>query len=87
MYAKNTVVHNNTGLHARPAALFTQLAGRFQSRITIETGKGKVDAKSILKLLSLGISQGTSVTVTATGPDERQAVDSLVDLIDSRFSE
>jgi phosphotransferase system HPr (HPr) family protein len=84
------VVANPSGLHARPAALFTQAAARFAAKITVENldrGKGPVDAKSILFLLTAGVSRDQRIRLTADGPDEDEAVDALVDLIESGLGE
>lgn len=84
------VVHNPSGLHARPATLFTQGAGRFASRITVENldrGKGPVDAKSILLLLTAGVSGGHRIRLAADGPDEDAAIDTLVGMIEEGLGE
>src|SRR6476469_8062470 len=80
MQSVEVVVSNPSGLHARPAALFTRAAGGFGARITIENldgGTGPVDAKSILLLLTAGVSHGHRVRITADGPDEDEAVKTL----------
>jgi phosphotransferase system HPr (HPr) family protein len=84
------VVANPSGLHARPAALFTQAAARFGSRITVENldrGKGPVDAKSILFLLTAAVSRDQRIRLTADGPDEDAALDTLVTLIEGGLGE
>ena len=84
------VVRNPSGLHARPATLFTQGAARFASRITVENldrGKGPVDAKSILFLLTAGVSGGHRIRLSAEGEDEDAAIDALVALIESGLGE
>ena len=81
------IINNPTGLHARPATLFTQTAAKFKSKITIKKGEKAVDAKSILKLLTLAVKQGTEVTLTAEGEDEAQALTALTELIASNFGE
>lgn len=70
-------ITNPTGLHARPAALFVEAAKQHQSTITVANGQKKGNAKSITGLLLLGISQGTTITVEADGPDEEAAVAAL----------
>ncbi len=91
MYAKRTTVINKTGLHARPASDFINKAKEFQSKIKIanvtEDAETKVNAKSIVAVLSLSMGKGTEVEITADGPDEQEAVDALVALIDSGFDE
>lgn len=80
MYTKQTVIKNATGLHARAAADFVGLAGKFQSKIVIRSlaDGGEANAKSIIMVLSLGLSQGSAVEIFARGSDEVAAVDALV---------
>lgn len=87
MYSETIVVENKTGLHARPAAAFVQAAMKFKSIITIQKDAKQANAKSMLSLLSIGASMGSSVTITAEGEDEKQAVTALTDLIRSKFGE
>jgi len=87
MVEKTVEVTNPTGLHARPAALFVQTAGKFTSNIWIARGEKKVNAKSIMGLMSLAVSQGTKVVISAEGEDEQMAVKELIDLITSGFGE
>lgn len=92
MYQKTTTVINRTGIHARPASVFVNEAKRFQSDITIcnlnlEDRNNTANAKSIIKVLTLALSQGSQVKVSADGPDEKEAVDDLVGLIDGGFGE
>lgn len=86
MFVKEIVVRNQVGLHARPATFFIQKANEYKSSIWIEREERKANAKSLLGVLSLGITKGVSVTISADGPDEEVAVNSLVDLITSDFS-
>jgi phosphocarrier protein HPr len=84
------VVSNPSGLHARPATLFTQAAAGFTARITIENldrGKGPVDAKSMLLLLTTGVSRDHRIRLTADGPDEEAAIEALVALVESGLGE
>lgn len=84
-----TVVVNPNGIHARPASLFIQEAKKFQSKITVEnlgTGKAK-DAKSILGVMSLGMTKGTEIRVIAEGPDEEAAIQAMQQLVDSGCGE
>ena len=85
MYTKEIVVQNQVGLHARPATFFIQKANEFKSTVWIAKEERKVNAKSLLGVLSLGITGGTQVTISAEGTDETEAVDNLVDLISSNF--
>ena len=87
MYSRDVTVNNQVGLHARPATFFIQRENTFEYSIWVEKEERKVNAKSLLGVLSLGIVQGTSITVLANGPDEKEAVDGLIELIESNFSE
>ena len=87
MYSQEAVVNNQVGLHARPATFFIQKANEFKSSIWVEKEERKVNAKSLLGVLSLGITKGTSILITAEGPDEEEAVNALCDLIASNFGE
>lgn len=89
MYAKSTTIKNKTGLHARPAADFVAAAGKFQCRLNIRRANEEesANAKSIIRLLALGLSHGEEIELTGAGDDEKQAVDSLIALIDSGFGE
>ena len=87
MFSKEVVVQNQVGLHARPATFFIQKANEFKSSIWVEKDERKVNAKSLLGVLSLGITRGTTVTISAEGPDEEAAVTNLVELISSNFIE
>jgi phosphocarrier protein HPr len=81
------LVQNKTGLHARPAATFVQTARSFSSIIRVKNGDHEVDGKSILGILSLGVNKGTSISISATGGDEKEAVTALKNLIQSNFGE
>ena len=87
MYVKDVMVQNQVGLHARPATFFIQKANEFKSSIWIEKDERRVNAKSLLGVLSLGIVKGTTVTLVADGADEQEAIDTLTALINSDFSE
>jgi len=87
MYLKEVVVQNQVGLHARPATFFIQKANEYKSSIWVEKDERNVNAKSLLGVLSLGITRGASITIVAEGPDEEEAVTGLVDLISSNFAE
>lgn len=87
MFVKEVMVKNQVGLHARPATFFIQKANEFKSSIWIEKEERRVNAKSLLGILSLGIVGGTNVKVIADGADEKAAVDALIELVDSGFSE
>lgn len=87
MYMKEAVVNNQVGLHARPATFFIQKANEFKSSIWVEKDDRRVNAKSLLGVLSLGIIKGTPIQIIAGGPDEEEAVEALVTLINSDFPE
>lgn len=87
MVTKEIVINNQVGLHARPATFFIQKANEFKSSIWIEKDDRRVNAKSLLGVLSLGIVKGTAVILIADGPDEEAAIATLSDLIASDFSE
>ena len=87
MFVKDVIVQNQVGLHARPATFFIQKANEFKSSIWVEKEERRVNAKSLLGVLSLGIVGGTSIRIIADGSDEQQAVEGLVALVESGFAE
>ena len=87
MISKEVTINNQVGLHARPATFFIQKANEFKSSIWIERNERRVNAKSLLGVLSLGIVKGTAVNIVADGVDENEAIATLSELIDSDFSE
>ena len=89
MYSKQITIQNKSGLHARPAADFVSQAGKFKSQIGIQRvgEESKADGKSIIMLLALGLAQGEEVILSADGEDEKEAVEALIELISSNFSE
>lgn len=87
MYSKVVTVSNEVGLHARPATFLIQKANEFKCGLWIEKDERRVNAKSLLGVLSLGIGQGTTVNIIGDGSDETEAVDTLVALIESNFDE
>ena len=86
MFMKEVAVQNQIGLHARPATFFIQKANEFKASIWVEKEERRVNAKSLLGVLSLGIVGGTSIRIIADGPDEQAAVDALVALVESGFT-
>jgi len=80
-------ITNPLGLHARAAAKFVHTAGRFVSRIRVSRGGREMDGKSIMGLLLLAASQGTSITISTAGPDEADAMAALCDLVRRGFDE
>ncbi len=87
MFLREVEVQNQVGLHARPATFFIQKANEFRSTIWVEKDERRVNAKSLLGVLSLGIVGGTTIKIIADGTDESAAVDSLVRLIESGFAD
>ena len=87
MFVKDVVVKNLVGIHARPATFFIQKANEFKSSIWVEKEERRVNGKSLLGVLSLGIIGGTSIRIIADGADEELAVNSLVALVESEFAE
>jgi phosphocarrier protein len=84
---KKIVIQNQLGLHARPAALLVETANRFQSEITIQKGKQKVNAKSIMGVLMLAAGPGSKVTVRVVGPDAERAMVAIEKLFEQSFGE
>ncbi|MDD5938530.1 MAG: HPr family phosphocarrier protein [Clostridiales bacterium] len=87
MYMKEATVNNQVGLHARPATFFIQKANEFKSSIWVEKDERRVNAKSLLGVLSLGIVKGTVINLIADGTDEKEAVEALIELISGNFGE
>ena len=87
MYVKEVLVQNEAGLHARPATFFIQKANEYRSTIWVEKEERRVNAKSLLGVLSLGIIGGTSIKIIADGSDETDAVEGLAALVESGFAE
>ena len=83
MFMKSVEVNNKVGLHARPATFFIQKANEFKSTIWVEKDGRRVNAKSLLGVLSLGIAQGTTINVIADGADAELSVTSLVELVET----
>ena len=87
MYSRDVTVVNQLGLHARAAARFVHLATRFHSQIRVGRDTKVMDGKSIMGILLLAAARGTTVTISADGPDERDAVEALAQLVASGFGE
>ena len=87
MVTRSVEVTNALGLHARAAARFVHLATRFNSQIRVSRDSKVMDGKSIMGILLLAAARGTKLTISADGPDETTAVDSLIQLVESGFGE
>lgn len=87
MISLNVTINNSVGLHARPATFFVQKANSYKSSIWVEKDDCRVNAKSLLGVLSLGIVKGVTVTLIADGSDELAAVEGLANLINNEISE
>ena len=87
MITREVTVTNSVGLHARPATFFIQKANSYKSSIWVEKDERRVNAKSLLGVLSMGIVSGTTITLLADGSDENEALDGLVDLIENGMPE
>ena len=87
MISRDVTIQHNVGLQARPATFFIQKANSYQSSIWIEKDDRRVNAKSLLGVLSLGIVKGMTITLIADGSDEQDALDGLAALIDTGFAE
>lgn len=87
MIKREMTITNNIGLHARPATFFIQKANTFKASIWIEKDDRKVNAKSLLGVLSLGIAKGMVVTLVAEGQDENEAVEGLINLVNTGLAE
>ena len=87
MYTQEVTINNEVGLHARPATYFIRKANEFKSGIWVEKDERRVNAKSLLGVLSLGITKGMTISLIADGPDENEALDGLGALINSNFGD
>jgi len=87
MTERTITISNRAGIHARPAALVVQATKNFVCNIYLERGRDRINAKSIMGVITLGAAYGTQVKIIAEGEDERAAVDALAHLFESRFEE
>ncbi|WP_077368449.1 HPr family phosphocarrier protein [Anaerosalibacter sp. Marseille-P3206] len=85
MEKRKVIIKNEVGLHARPAALFVQVANKYLCDVYIESGNKKVNGKSIMGVMSLGAYQGEELTIITKGEDESEALEDLIDLIENRM--
>ena len=87
MYMQQSIVKCESGLYNRQATYFIQKANEFKSGIWVEKDERRVNAKSLLGVLSLGIVKGTTITLIADGPDAKEAVEALAQLVDNQLGE
>ncbi|NLZ36274.1 MAG: HPr family phosphocarrier protein [Clostridiales bacterium] len=87
MVSRDVTIQNNVGLHARPATFFIQKANTYKSSIWVEKEDRRVNAKSLLGVLSLGIVKGMTITLIADGADENEALEGLAELVETGFNE
>ena len=85
MTTREVTVRNSVGLHARPATFFIQKANTYKSSIWVEKDERRVNAKSLLGVLSLGVTEGMSITLMADGQDEAAAVEGLAEMVENGF--
>ena len=84
---KKVMIQNDTGIHARPASMLVEEAGNYEADVELVKDGKSVNAKSIMGIMSLGIQKSAEVTVKAEGSDEEEAVNAIVELIESGFGE
>jgi len=87
MVSEQVKIINPTGLHARPASVFVKAANGFKSDVAVISGDKRINAKSIVKVMSTALKQGTDIVIEANGEDETEAVRALVDLVKGGFGE
>lgn len=84
---ENVVVSNENGLHIRPATMISKCAIQFQSKIELQANNQTVDARSIMSILLLAATKGTAVTITAEGPDHREAASAIAEIFKMGFQD
>ncbi len=87
MTTKTVTIRNRAGIHARPAALIAQTANRFASEILIERDETRINAKSIMGIITMAASYNSSLTICASGADEKEAIDAIFALFENKFEE
>lgn len=87
MTEKLSIIKNRAGIHARPAALIVQTAAKFKSKIFLQKGEDRINAKSIMGIITLGAGYDSEIRIIAEGEDEQEAVETLDKLIQNRFEE
>lgn len=84
---KTVVINNEKGIHIRPAGEFVKTAGKFKSQVQIDFNGKKVNGKSVMILMSLGLKKGSEITITTSGEDAEEALNALVELVENGFGE
>ena len=87
MTEKNVTIKNRAGIHARPASLIVQTANKYESKVYMEKDGMRINAKSIMGIITLGAAFKSAITVSADGSDEVEVVDAIVRLFETRFEE
>lgn len=87
MVQAKMTINNPAGLHARPAAQFVKTSSGFKSKVKIEANSKTADGKSILSVMAMGVTKGTTINVSVDGPDEKECLAALKKLVDSNFGE
>jgi phosphocarrier protein len=87
MREQKVTIRNRAGIHARPAALLVQTANQFSSEIFFEKNSEKINAKSIMGIITLGATYKSEITIIADGPDDKEAVEALATLFENKFEE
>ena len=88
MIRRDVTIRNRAGIHARPASMIVQCAQRFKSSVWIEADENvRINAKSIMNILTLGAAYGTRLVIVAEGPDETEAAAELAGLFEGKFKE
>ena len=87
VHKKNILIKNDSGLHARPASLFVQIANKYDCDITVKKGKQRVNGKSIMGIMMLAAEKGSKISIIANGDDAEEAVNELLGLIESESIE
>ncbi len=85
MVEKHVVIKNRAGIHARPASLLVQRAAAFASKIHLQKDSERVNAKSIMGIIALGVTYNSQITISAEGPDEEEAAAAIEKLFESKF--
>ena len=87
MVERTLTIRNRAGMHARPAALLVKTASSFKAQVFLEKDNERVNGKSIMGVITLGATYDTPLKVIAEGPDEREALEAIEKLFESRFEE